>query len=139
MNIDLELKKEGIEVIRQIDTLTVNSIAKNVSESLVLAFPSQNLDKNELFIRLSRLNMYIAKMPKGLSNAKYYYKNTSIYFHEEIDLNDIDIYAIHECLHYLQEKKNEKGKLIQLGLCNFSNIFSYASACAMVLGNPSKI
>lgn len=121
MNIDLELKKEGIEVIRQIDTLTVNSIAKNVSESLVLAFPNQNLDKNELFIRLSRLNMYIAKMPKGLSNAKYYYKNTSIYFDEQIDLNDMDIFAVHECLHYLQEQKNEKGKLTQLGLCNFAN------------------
>lgn len=121
MNIDLELKKEGIEIINKIDTLAVNSIAKNVSEKLVLAFPEQNLDKNELFIKLSRLNMYIAKMPEGLSNAKYYYKNTSIYFNENIDLNDINIYAIHECLHYLQEQKNEKGKLTQLGLCNFSN------------------
>lgn len=121
MNIDLELKKEGIEIIRKIDTLTVNSIAKNVAEKLVLAFPNQNLDQNEVFIKLSRLNMYIAKMPDGLSNAKYYYKNTSIYFNENIDLNDMNIYAIHECLHYLQEQKNEKGKLIHLGLCNFAN------------------
>ena len=121
MDTNLELKKEGIEIVKKIDTLTVNSIANNVSEKLVSAFPKQNLDKNALFAKISRLDMYIAKMSEGLSSAKYYYKNTSIYFNENIYLNNIDIYAIHECLHYLQEQKNEKSKLIQLGLCNFSD------------------
>lgn len=123
MSIDLELKKEGIEIIKKLDTLTINSIAKNVSEKLVAAFPNQNLEKQDLFMKLSRLDMYVTKMSEGLSTAKYYYKNTSIYFNETIDLidlEDINIYAIHECLHYLQEKRNEKGKLIQLGLCDFS-------------------
>ena len=65
--------------------------------------------------------MYIAKMPAGLSSAKYYYKNSSIYFSENIDLANIDIYAVHECIHCLQEAKDEKGNLFALGLCDFSN------------------
>lgn len=121
MSIEQELKKEGIEVIKKIDTLTINSIAKNVAQKLVSAFPEQSLNYNELFIKLSRINMYIAKMPEGLSNAKYYYRNSSIYFNENIDLSNIDIYAIHECIHALQESRNSRGKLVTLGLCDFSN------------------
>ena len=71
MSIDLELKKEGIEIIKKLDTLTINSIAKNVSEKLVAAFPNQNLEKQDLFMKLSRLDMYVTKMSEGLSTAKY--------------------------------------------------------------------
>lgn len=121
MNIEQELKKEGIEIVKKIDTLKVNSVAKNVAEKLISAFPEQGLNYDELFMKLARIDMYIAKMPIGLSGAKYYYKNSSIYFNENIDLANIDIYAIHECIHYLQELKDDKGNLFALGLCDFSN------------------
>lgn len=121
MTIAVELKKEGIQVIRPVDTLTINSIAKNVSEKLVQAFPEQNLNSQELFIKLSRLTMYIAKMPSGLSKAKYYYKNRTIYFDENLDLSSNSTYSIHECLHFLQELRDEKDHLIRLGLCDFTN------------------
>ncbi len=121
MSIDTDLKKEGIEVIKPLDTLSVITIAKNVATKLVMAFPEQNLNCNELFIKLSRLNMYIAKMPIGMSCAKYYYKNSSIYFSDDIDFSNIDSYATHECLHYLQELRDTKNNLIHLGLCDFTN------------------
>ncbi len=121
MSIKTELKKEGIEVIKPLDTLSVISIAKNVATKLVIAFPEQNLNCNDLFIRLSRLNMYIAKMPHGMSCAKYYYKNSSIYFSDEIDFSNIDSYATHECIHYLQELRDTKNNLIHLGLCDFTH------------------
>lgn len=121
MSIKAELKKEGIEVIKPLDTLSVISIAKNVATKLVVAFPEQNLNCNDLFIKLSRLNMYIAKMPAGMSCAKYYYKNSSIYFSDDIDFSNIDSYATHECIHYLQELRDTKNKLIHLGLCDFTS------------------
>lgn len=121
MSIETDLKKEGIEVIKPLDTLTVNTIAKSVAEKLINTFYEQNLDYEDVFIKLSRLNMYIAKMPTGLSGAKYYYKNTSIYFNENIDFTNIDTYAMHECIHYLQELKDTKNNLIHLGLCDFTN------------------
>lgn len=121
MSIKSELKKEGIEVIKPLDTLSVISIAKNVATKLVVAFPEQNLNCNELFIKLSRLNMYIAKMPHDMSCAKYYYKNSSIYFSDDIDFSNIDSYATHECIHYLQELRDTKNNLIHLGLCDFTD------------------
>lgn len=121
MTIKTELKKEGIEVIKSLDTLSVITIAKNVATKLVMAFPEQNLNCNELFIKLSRLNMYIAKMPHGMAQAKYYYKNSSIYFSDDIDFSNIDSYATHECIHYLQELRDTKHNLIHLGLCDFTD------------------
>lgn len=121
MSINSELKKEGIEVIKPLDTLSVISIAKNVATKLVVAFPEQNLNCNDLFIKLSRLNMYIAKMPTGMACAKYYYRNSSIYFSDDIDFSNIDSFATHECIHYLQELRDTKNNLIHLGLCDFTN------------------
>lgn len=121
MSIETELKKEGIEVIKPLDTLSVITIAKNVATKMATAFPEQNLNCNELFIKLSRLNMYIAKMPYSMAQAKYYYKNSSIYFSDDIDFSNIDSYATHECIHYLQELRDTKHNLIHLGLCDFTN------------------
>lgn len=119
--IEQDLKKEGIEVIKPLDILTINIVAKSVSDKLAKAFPEQNLNAANLFMKLSRLNMYVAKMESSLSNAKYYYKNRSIYFNETVDLSCIDVYAIHECIHALQEYRDEKDNLIRLGFCNFTN------------------
>lgn len=121
MSIKKELKKEGIEVIKPLDTLSVIAIAKNVATKITMAFPEQNLNCNEIFIKLSRLNMYVAKMPHSMSCAKYYYKNSSIYFSDDIDFSNIDSYATHECIHYLQELRDTKHNLIHLGLCDFTD------------------
>ena len=64
MSIETDLKKDGIEVIEAIDTLKINSIARNISLKICTTFPEYGLNQNELFIKLSRLNMYKAKMPE---------------------------------------------------------------------------
>lgn len=115
------LKKEGIESIQKLDTLHINKIAANISEKLCKSFPDLNLNQSELFISISRLNMYIAKFPSDSSSAKYVYGNNSIYFSKDINFDDINTLAIHECLHFLQESKDSKGKLTRLGLYNLSN------------------
>lgn len=125
MSIKSDLKKDGIEVIRQLDTLTVNSIAKNVSYKICNSFPNYNLNPNSLFIKLSRLNMYMAKMPNGMAEANYFYKNTSIYFNDKIDMNDIEEFSIHECIHYIQEIKDKRNFLIRMGLCDYTDFKIY--------------
>lgn len=120
MSIKSDLKREGINVTSELDTLKVNSIAKNISQALVSAFPEHNFKLGELFIRISRVHMYMAEVPNGYSEANYFYKNTSIYFNEKIKFEDIYKYAIHECIHYLQERKDKKGHLERLGLCDLT-------------------
>lgn len=113
------LKKEGIEIVKELDTLTLNTLAKKIANILSSSFPALNLNPNELFIKICRLNMYFAHLPNGIS-AKYFYKNNSIYFDCNLDINNLTDVAIHECIHYLQEKRSKNGNILKLGLCDYT-------------------
>ena len=144
MSIETELKKDGIEVIEKLDTLKINSIAMNVSLKLCETFPEYNLNQNELFIKLSRLNMYKAKMPEGMAEANYFYKNTSIYFNEHIQNEDLEEFAIHECIHYLQEIKDKRNYLLRMGLCDYTEFKIYGlglneAAVQLIVSKVNKI
>ena len=122
MSIKSDLKKDGIEVISELDTLTVNNIAKNISRKIVSTFPELNFDETDLFIKLARIDMYKASMPEGMAEANYFYKNSSIYFNDKIDFEDLEEFAIHECIHHLQEIKSPHNKLLRMGLCTFNRL-----------------
>lgn len=128
MSIQSDLKKDGIKVIKQLDTLKVNTIARNVSIKIASTFPNLGLSQETLFIKLSRLDMYMADMPEGMSEASYFYKNSSIYFNSHIDENDLEDYAIHECIHHIQERKDNKNYLVKMGLCDYSEFKIYGLA-----------
>ena len=125
MGIESELKKDGIEVIKRLDTLKINSLARNISMKLCKTFPNFGLNQDELFIKLSRLDMYIAKMPEGMAEANFFYKNSSIYFNEHIPEEDLEEFAIHECIHHIQEVKDKKNYLIRMGLCDYTEFKIY--------------
>lgn len=118
MGINSTLRREGIEIINPLSTLEINKIASKIAEKICSAFPEHNLNQSDLFIAISRLNMYIAKMPKDMAVAKYFYKNNSIYFNKDMDLEDLNTLAIHECIHFLQVVKDKRGKLTKMGLYN---------------------
>lgn len=120
MSIQSELRKEGIVVIKQLNTQKVNSIAANIAKKLVINFPEQNFNYPELFEKISGLNMYVAKIPNGIA-AKYFYKNSSIYFSNCSDLKNLNEVVIHECLHALQAEVDSNNNLIKLGLCDFAD------------------
>ena len=128
MNIQSELKKDGIEIIGRLDTLSVNTLAKNISEKICKAFPKAHFVPSHLFIEISRIPMYIAKMPEGFAEANYFYKNKSIYFKQGVPLKELEKSATHEFIHYLQEVKDNKDTLIRLGLCEYSEFKTYGMA-----------
>lgn len=117
MNINSILKKEGIKIVKPLDTLTINKLAKSITDKLCLAFLEFGLDNDELFINISRMKMFIAQMPENLSHAKYYYKDDSIYFSNKLSVSDIEELAVHECIHFVQKVLDDKGNLLRLGLC----------------------
>ena len=53
MSVESDLRKDGIEVIKKLDTLRINSIARNISIRLCETFPNFNLNQNDLFINHS--------------------------------------------------------------------------------------
>lgn len=125
MSVETDLKKDGIQVIETLPTLKINSIARNISQKICDTFPDYGFNQNELFIRLSRLNMYKAKMLEGMAEANYFYKNTSIYFNDHIADEDLEEFAIHECIHYIQEVKDKRNYLIRMGLCDYTEFKIY--------------
>lgn len=122
MSIEKDLKKDGIEVIGKLDTLSVNTLAHDVAEKICKTFPDQNFIFQNLFIALSRIPMYRATMPEGFAEANYFYKNSSIYFKDGVSIDELENFAMHEFIHYLQEIKDKKGNLVKLGLCDFGDL-----------------
>lgn len=141
MSTNSRLKKEGIEIVEQLDTLKVNTIAISIASKLCLAFPEHNLNKSELFTSLSRINMYVAKMPEDSSGAKYFYKNNSIYFNEGIDLEEMSKLAMHECIHFIQELKDENNNLIKMGLynCSFNSGLGINEAAVQLMASEANM
>ena len=121
MSIESDLRKDGIRVVDILDTMSINRIAHNIATKLCNTFPELCFNESDLFAKLSKLGMYRATMPEGMAEANYFYKNTSIYFNEKIAVEDLEEFAIHECIHYIQEVKDKKNNLVRMGLCNFDN------------------
>ena len=117
MSIETDLKKDGIEVIEELNIETINLISKRIANRIYETFNNFYLNPNEIFNKLCKLHMYKAKMPEGMAEAVYFYKNSSIYFNEHIANEDLEEFAIHECIHFLQENKDENGNLLRMGHC----------------------
>lgn len=128
MNIENDLRKDGVVVTKQVDTLTISLLAKFVAERLTSTFPFYHLKYNDLFIKLSRLPMHYATMPSGMAEAVYFYKNGTIYFRDGLTIEEMEKYIIHEFMHHLQELKNKKNILYRLGLCDFTGFKVYGMA-----------
>lgn len=141
MSTNSRLKKEGIEIVEQLNTLKVNTIAISIASKLCLAFPEHNLNKSELFTSLSRINMYIAKMPEDSAGAKYFYKNNSIYFNEETDLDEMAKLAMHECIHYIQEFRDANNNLVKMGLynCTFNSGLGINEAAVQLMASEANM
>lgn len=117
MNLQKKLQNLGIEQTNKINNEYVRVIAFNVTEAITTAFPVIYNQYNNILAQLIKCNMYTAKITKPISKVNYIYENNSIYFDENIDLTTINEQIVHECIHYLQNNKNEK--LTKIGLCNF--------------------
>ena len=123
-----DLKKDGIIIIKQVDALSATLIAKFVAEKFVAFFPFSRFHYHDLFVKISHLNMYIADIPEGMSEANYFYKNSSIYFKNGLSIDEMKELCIHEFLHHFQEIKDQKGNLYRLGLCDYTGIKVHGTA-----------
>lgn len=121
MSIKSKLKKEGIQVIEKLDTQKTNKISINVASRLCLAFPEHNFNRSDLFESISRISMYVAKMPEDSSGAKYLLKNNSIYFNKDLSLDEMSNLAMHECIHFIQHLYTSDNNTTNIGLYNLAS------------------
>lgn len=115
-----KLEEIGIQIIRKLDYTEVENIANEVAVKIFNVFAKYNLISSEIYEILANTDMYLAKIPEGISKANYFYQDSSIYFSEDLKLEEPNEFVIHECIHRIQDYKNKKGKLKQLGICYFT-------------------
>ena len=128
MSIEADLRKNGIRVVEPLDNSSVISVAQFASQKLFETFADFGFTYENLLETFSNVPMYIANIPNGMSEASYFYKNSSIYFRDGMGLNDLQKYSVHELIHHIQAVTNSRGNLIRLGLCEFKGSKAFGIA-----------
>ncbi len=128
MDLNRTLKIVGIEPIRSLNYVEINSIVQGFAELLVNTFVNQKLNYQEIVAKMFKCNMYLANISEKFGTANYFYKNQAIYYKKESDLKKLDDYIIHECLHYFQDEREKDEKLKRMGLCTFQEFKIYCMA-----------
>ena len=117
----------GICVVRKFTPKEVEYIAVKVCNVLVETFDVLREGKDILLAKMLEAKMFFANISDGkrLSNVNYLYENNAIYFDVSLNLSTINDKIMHECIHYLQAIRTEKGKLKKIGLIEFEDLSSY--------------
>lgn len=111
-----KLNKYGIINIKKVDTLSVNKICAKLSKYLEDTLKTHNLNLEDLFIKLSRMNMFFADFNEVNVKAKYIPEYMGIFIKEDTDIENLDSSVMHEALHYIQSHFDEKDNLVSMGL-----------------------
>ena len=118
MYTDKHFKELNIEPIRKIDIREKCEFANKLAIMLVDTFQEYNLDYLRIVDLIQHTEIYISKVPKNISPVNYSYIDEAIYISDEIELDLANEFVLHEMIHRIQEDRNKKNKLMQLGLCN---------------------
>ena len=118
MHINKYFKELNIVPISEIDIREKCEFANKVAMIIVDKFTDYDIDYLKIVDILQHTKIYIAKIPNNLSPVNYSYLDRKMYVSEEIELDTNNEFVLHEAIHRIQEYRNKKDKLIQLGLCD---------------------
>lgn len=116
-----DLSKLGIEIIKDLSEREKRFVSNFIANKLTDKYPYLKIGYFDIFSVLYNTPMYVCKSPEDMSSVNYVYQNFSIYFSETNDIFDIDEFTIHECIHRIQDKRNKAGRLMQMGICEFTD------------------
>lgn len=126
MGISKILKKFDIKVIGKVSKEEQIIISDNVATKITNKF--NFIDYGYIYTKLMRAKMYIAIIPKGMTRAIYSYEEDTLFISDEEDLNNVSKELLYECIHTMQDIRDKKGNVKQLGQCIFSDYKVYAMA-----------
>lgn len=126
MGISKLLKKFDIKVVGKVTKEQQIRISDNVATKISNQF--NYIDYGYIYTKLMRAKMYIAIIPEGITRAIYSYEEDTLFISDEEDLNLVSKELLYECIHAMQDIRNNKGKIKQLGQCIFSEFKVYAMA-----------
>lgn len=116
--IEKELKSQGIEALEKITANEKQIIVEKVAKKLS-SLKNKELSYEQILEKLNSAKMYRAEIISNIGKVNYFYKNKTIYFEKNMNLEEIDENVIHECIHYIQDKRVKRKKMQRMGLCVF--------------------
>lgn len=133
-----KLKKYGIYNIQPVDTLTTNKFYAKLSKSLEKIFNTYSMESDNLFIKLSRINMFYSDFDEEHVKAKYVPDYKGIFIKPDIDIENLDSSVIHEAIHFLQSSFDEKDNLISMGLIDGKKHIALNEAATQLIASTSS-
>lgn len=118
MQVNKYFKQLNIEPIAEVDIRKKCEFANKAAMIIVDKFMNYNLDYLKIVEILQHTQIYTARIPENLSPVNYSYLDGNLYISENLDLDIYNEFVLHEVIHRIQEYRNKKKKLIQLGLCD---------------------
>lgn len=126
MEINKLLKKFDIKVIAKVTKEQQIRIADNIATKISNEF--NYIDYGYMYNKLMTAKMYIAIIPEGMTRAIYSYEEDTLFISDEEDLDLVSRELLYECIHAMQDIRNDKGRIKQLGQCIFTDFKVYAMA-----------
>lgn len=111
-------KELNIEPLYEVDIREKCEFANKTAALFIDTFSELNLDYLKIVDLIQHTQMYISKVPKNISSVNYSYIDEALYISEGTDLDLKNEFLLHEIIHRIQEERNKKNKLTQLGICN---------------------
>lgn len=118
MQIKKYLKDLKIEPVKEIDIRDKCYLANKVAILLVDNFSEYDLNYLKIVDLVQHTDMYYANIPSTLSPVNYSYIDGTMYISCDTDLSINNEYLLHEVIHKIQEYRNKRKRLLQLGLCD---------------------
>lgn len=116
----ISVEELGFKVKRKLDKEETHKLGILIANKITSTFPYLNY--NAIVERLSNSSIYVSDIPKRYSSANYIFQNFSIYIRENTNIENPDIYFLHEIMHYLQDSRHRNGDLHKMGLCEFNTL-----------------
>lgn len=116
--IERELRSQGIKALGKITAKEKALIAEKVARK-ISSLKNVELSYEHILETLNNAKMHRAQMISSIGKVNYFYKNKTIYFEKSMNLEEIDENIIHECIHYIQDKRGKKERMQRMGLCAF--------------------
>lgn len=126
MGISKLLKKFDIKVIGKLTKEEQIILSDNVATKISNEF--NYIDYGYIYTKLMKAKMYIAIIPEGITSAIYSYEEDTLFISDTEDISIVSKELLYECIHAVQDIRNKKGQIKQLGQCIFSEFKVYAMA-----------
>ncbi|MCI8362703.1 MAG: hypothetical protein HFJ41_06260 [Clostridia bacterium] len=126
MGISKLLRKFDIKVIGKLTKEQQIILSDNVATKISNEF--NYIDYGYIYTKLMKAKMYIAIIPEGITSAIYSYEEDTLFISDTEEISTVSKELLYECIHAVQDIRNKKGQIKQLGQCIFSEFKVYAMA-----------